>query len=236
MSPENSVSPAREVETPEGGDPIPRHREMASRTEQGNRMKQFAVKALAGALIVSTPILAVAESDTATGTGGLSASASLDFKIVVPKVLYLRVGNVGATNINEINFALTPAQVASPGTAVTTNTGGNATNGVSVEVMGNIGVVTLAANAPTSGLQGGTGNTTIIPYSQIVPSSSDVNLPHPPFGAGAPGLSVPLVHTNGVVKQSATWTFAYSNSNVLRADTYGGSAQGGRVVYAASAP
>lgn len=37
------------------------------------------------------------ESSSAQGTGGLAASASIDFKIVIPEVLALRVGGDGST-------------------------------------------------------------------------------------------------------------------------------------------
>lgn len=198
-------------------------------------MKQFVMKALAGAMIAAAPLMVMADSNTATGSGALSTSASLDFKIVVPKVLFLRVGAAGS--INEINFSLTSTQVATPGTAVTTNTGGDATNGVNVTVIGNSGNVALTANAPSSGLQAATaGNSATIAYAQIVPTTSDATLPHPVFGSGAPGAASTITASTGVVNKSAIWTFAYGNASVVPADTYGGSAKGGRVVYAAAVP
>ena len=66
---------------------------------------------------------ASAKSDFATGAGA-SAYVNLDFQIVIPRVVYFRVGTTGALNIDTINFGPTATEGATPG-VVTGGTGGD---------------------------------------------------------------------------------------------------------------
>lgn len=199
-------------------------------------MTQFPLKTAALALALALPFTAMAESSVVTGAGNLSTSAKLDFKITVPRILSLQVGAAGTT-VNEVLFALTPADAASPGTTVTTNTGGNAPNGVTARLVGNSGNISLTANAPATGLVEAATAGYSIPYSQILTSSSAATLPHPVFGSGVAGTASAITPgANGVVDQSANWTFSFSNSTIVPPGTYGGQAKGGRVTYTAANP
>src|SRR5580693_76723 len=99
----------------------------------------IALKSLLGAGALALPLMAFAESNVQTGaaTAAPGATAHVDFSIVIPKILYLRVGTgskytTGVLSSNAavdlITFSPTAAQVGN-GTAVA-GTGGDLTGGV----------------------------------------------------------------------------------------------------------
>ena len=136
--------------------------------------KLVGLKILAGAVALALPLLASAESNVQTGaaTAAPGATAHVDFTIVIPKILYLRVGTgsaytTGALTSNGtvdlITFSPTPAQVGN-GVAIA-GTGGDLTNGVeTAAIVSNSGNVTLNATA-TGALGDGAGDT--IPFTEI---------------------------------------------------------------------
>ncbi len=98
-----------------------------------------ALKSLLGAAALTLPLLAFGESNLQTGTTALTATAHVDFSIVIPKILYLRVGTgstyTGATpslssvgTIDAITFSPAAGTVGN-GTAVA-GVGGDLTGGV----------------------------------------------------------------------------------------------------------
>src|ERR1700728_4378092 len=115
----------------------------------------IALKTLLGAGALTLPLMVLAESNVQTGTATNSpgATAHVDFSIVIPKILYLRVGTgssytTGALSahpaVDLITFSPTAAQVGS-GTAVA-GTGGDLSGGVeTAAVVSNGGNVTLNA-------------------------------------------------------------------------------------------
>src|ERR1022692_1964277 len=88
-----------------------------------------------------------AESNFQTGFGALTATTHLDFQIVVPKILYLRVGagtNLASNvTVNMLTFTVPAANVGN-GTAVA-STGGDLSAGAAVtaRVIANSGTVTV---------------------------------------------------------------------------------------------
>ena len=198
-------------------------------------MKKSLLLKSALAIALATPLLASAESQLITGAG--NASARLDFRVVVPRVLFLGVG-AGAgglannATIDTVTFDYTanPADVGQGAAAVA----GTVTNAViPVRVVGNNGQVTLAA-ATTGALTNATGDT--IPWSQITSTTSQATLPSPIIpntGAGT-ATNVTLSSGTKITDRSANWTFAYTNSAVVAPGTYG--TTNGRVTYTASMP
>jgi len=180
--------------------------------------------------VLAAPLGAYAESNLATGNGALSANANVDFQITIPKFLSLRVGTVGAT-IDMVSFNVPAANVGN-GTPVA-GTGGNVGGGaVSAAVLGNSGNVSLQA---TTGGAISDGTDTIA-WSQITTATSNPSLAAPVLANGASGI-VTVNAVSGVVNQSATWTYSYTNSAVVPAGTYGGvNVNNGRVTYTASVP
>jgi hypothetical protein len=185
------------------------------------------------ALALATPLLASAESQLITGAG--SAVARLDFRVVVPRVLFLGVGTGAAgltnnTTIDTVTFDYTtnPAAVGT-GAAAGAITG----NVVPVRVVGNNGQVSLTA-ATTGALTNATAD--VIPWSEITATSSLAALPSPVIpatGTGA-GSNVTLSSGTKITDRTANWTFSYANTAVVAPGTYG--TTNGRVTYTASMP
>ena len=168
-------------------------------------------------LIAMTP--ALADSDFQTGGGALTASADLQFRVIVPKFISFRVGSTGTT-VDNVDFTV-PATNIGDGNAIARD-GGAA---IGVALRSNAGNVNLAASGPAN-LTNGNGDT--IAWTQITGTSSDATgLPVPVVGAAATALTA----TNNVIDRSANWTFNYENDNLVGAGTYTGT-----VTYTASAP
>jgi len=177
------------------------------------------------ALALAAPLLASAESQTVVGNG--SATARLDFRVVVPRVLLLQVGSL--TSVDLVEFDLGTNE---PGTGVAVGRTGGAA--VPVRVLGNNGPITLAVTN-SGDLNTGTAGETI-PWTEIAVTSTSVSgspIPHP--SATFNGNTV-LTTTNGKVTNSqANWSFTYSNTLTVPAGTYGGAnINNGRVTYTAS--
>ena len=191
-------------------------------------MNVFKTTLLATALIAAFPLVAQAESQFVVGAG--SAEAKLDFRVTIPRILFLRVGS-GGTTVDTIAFAPTAANL---GLGAVAGTGGDLTGGVvTAEVRGNNGDVTLTSTT-LGPLSNGAGDS--ISYSEISATSSNAALQSPTLIDAANGTTT-VAATNKLVNESAQWTFSYANSAVVAPGTYGGSvANNGRVTYTASMP
>ncbi len=196
-------------------------------------MKSSLILKSALALALATPLLASAESQLVTGAG--SATARLDFRVVVPRVLFLGVGTGAAglatnTTIDTVTFDYTsnPAAIGT-GAAAGAITG----NVVAVRVVGNNGQVALTAST-TGALTNATADT--IAWSQITATSSAPELPSPviPLTGAGTASNVTLSSGTRITDRSANWTFAYANSAVVAPGTYG--TTNGRVTYTAAMP
>ena len=211
-------------------------------------MKNFIlISAIAAAL--ATPMMASAESTVVTGAGPNSTAARLDFRIVIPRVLFLAVGAgaggvalTGNAAIDLVTFDYT----ANPGAVGTGPTGAAGTitgNIVPVRVVGNAGPIGLTA-ATVGALNNGTAAETI-PWSEITAVSSDAtNFPSPVIPASGTGASSAVVVSSGtkITNRTANWTYSYANSAIVPAGTYGGAGtataglNNGRVTYTATMP
>ena len=179
---------------------------------------------------MAVPFAANAESTLATGSGGLNTSARVDFQITIPKFVSLRVGAAG--NLSDlISFAPTAAQMEA--LTPVTGTGGDATGGaVNAVVRGNGGAVTLSAATAGNLLSGANA----INWSQITTATTSGLLTPPALANGASVSTAVAPAANGVVNQSAVWTYTFTNSAVVPAGIYGGvgGAGNGRVTYTAT--
>ena len=208
----------------------------------------IALKTVLGAASLALPLMAFAESNVQTGaaTAAPGATAHVDFSIVIPKILYLRVGTgssytTGALSSNPavdlITFSPTAAQVGN-GTAVA-GTGGDLTGGVeTAAIVSNSGNVTLNATA-TGALGNGAGDS--IPFTQITTTSTTLTsataLPAPVLTNATSANVVLTAPPTKVIVQDAQWTFAYANAAVVPVGTYGGvNTNNSRVVYTATMP
>lgn len=185
------------------------------------------------ALALATPLLASAESQLVTGAG--SATANLDLRVVIPRVLFLGVGTGSGTPlttnaaIDTLTFDYTTnpldvgAGAAAPAASITSTGPSNGTASIPVRVFGNNGQVTITATNPlvlTSGSD-------TIPFTELTVSSSNGALAAPAFSGGT---SLPTL-AGRVTNQTANWTYAYANSTTPAFGTYVG-----RVTYTATMP
>jgi hypothetical protein len=193
------------------------------------------LKSLALALSLAMPFSVLAESSVVTGAGALTTNARVDFTVVIPKILFLRVGAAGA-GIDLITFTVPSGSVGNA--TPIAGTGGDLTGGVvTAVVQANSGTVTLNATAGGA-LSDGAGDT--IAYSQITTAAATLTtgtvLAAPVLTNGVSG-NVTLTPVSKIVNQDARWTYTYANSAVVPAGTYGGvGVNNGRVTYTASMP
>lgn len=186
--------------------------------------------ALAG---LSAALAAQAESNLSSApagtSAGLSASSRLDFRVVIPTVLFMQVGTGSAfadnTTVDRVEFNVPVGDVGT-GNATPASAGAGLVP-VSARLVTNGNSVSLTARGTAGGLSDGVQS---IPWSQIVASASG-NLPHPAIGDGVPGGATNLLAAGGVVDRSATWNFSYSNAQTKSAGAYNG-----RVIYTAVLP
>lgn len=209
-------------------------------------------RAIAAAVLMVVPALAMAESSGVNpATSGSAATGHLDFTVVIPAVLFLRVGTgngIGAADnltVDSLTYTV-PATSIGDGTPIAAAAlDGDLGNGaVTVRVFSNFGTnVTLNSNV-TGQLINGSGDT--IAWSQIAVASAadptpmagftNTGITHPAFSAtSGDGTATTLTAASKLVRQQGKWTFTYSNANVVPAGTYGSTAaKNGRVTYTAT--
>ena len=187
------------------------------------------------AVAMATPLLASAESQLITAPTG-SAVARLDFRVIVPRVLFLGVGTgaggvVNNTTVDTVTFDYT-TNAAAVGTGAEAAVLSGAV--VPVRVIGNNGQITLTATT-TGALTNGTSDT--IQWSEIsAVSSLPLTLPSPIIPNSGVGTSSNVTLSSGtkITDRSANWTFSYANTAVVAPGTYG--TTNGRVTYTAAMP
>jgi hypothetical protein len=208
----------------------------------------MALKGLLGTAALTLPLMANAASTFTSGTGTISAAATVNFTVVIPQFLYLRVGTgsvytatppalttVGTTDL--ITFSPAVGTVGN-GTAVV-GTGGDLTGGVeTAAIVSNFGNVTLVATA-TGALSDGAGDS--IPFTQITTTATQLTsttpLPAPVLSNGTSSTVTLTAPATKIITQDAKWTFGYANTVTAPSGTYGGTgALNGTVTYTATMP
>ena len=189
-------------------------------------------------LALGVPLIASAESNFTTGAGTpLTATAKIDFTVIIPKFISLRVGAAGVGVFDSIVFTVPAANVGAGGAGIA-GTGGDLTGGVvTAKVTGNNGQVTLTSTA-TGALSNGTD---VIPFTEITTTTavltSATALPAPVLTNGVSAGVLPALTGTKITNQDAKWTYNYANSAVVASGTYGGvGVNNGRVTYTASMP
>lgn len=197
--------------------------------------------------VLSLPFAVQAESDVNTLAGPNStASARLDFTVVIPRVLFLQVGtgsNFADNGTIDLLTFTVPAASLGNGTDVAATPAAGA---VTVRVFGNNGDIGLTSTT-TGPMTNAAGDT--LPWSEILVTSAasgapaagylGAAIPHPTIPAAAGTSASFNVAVNSgpkVVRAEGVWTFAYDNSAAYAAGTYGTSANNGRIVYTATLP
>ncbi|HEX3098593.1 MAG TPA: hypothetical protein VHQ02_12800 [Usitatibacter sp.] len=204
-------------------------------TTRSSILRAAVATALSAGALMGTP--AIAETTTVTGAGALSAPAHLDFAVVIPRFLTFRVGTNSAT-IDQITFTVPAANVGNATPVAGTGGDAGAGSAANVTVKGNGGQITITEsnNGTGTGLQHATLTDTIA-YTQITTTSSDAtNLNAPALSNAGGNTATPVLNSSKVTNRTAVWTYAYANTTIPSAGTYGTSAKGGRVTYTASMP
>jgi hypothetical protein len=208
-------------------------------------MKTHLIRAVSAAAMLAAlgaPMLARAESNVQTGAGALTATARLDFRVTVPKVLFLQVGTGTAlaanATINLIDFVVPAANIGDGSTIAATAASGDLGNGtVTAKVIGNNGNVTLTSTT-VGALGNGAGDT--LSFGQISTAAAvltSATALAAPALADAATTSTTVPATGKIVNRDAKWTFSFLNTAVVPPGTYGGvNANNGRVTYTASMP
>ena len=182
-------------------------------------------KTLIALAVVGASASSFAASNIATGAAAaaISATAALDFRVAVPRIIYLQVGTGTAfaanATVDLVTFSLTAGQVTGGGAVA-----GTSGAAITARVLGNGGAVNFSAAGSGTGLTN-TGLATI-PWSQITGTGS-AGLPHPTIG----GAATVLPATLGIVNQTTTFTFSYANATQMAAGNYNGT-----VTYTAALP
>jgi len=187
---------------------------------------------LGGSVLLISPTVQAEQLVGVSGAGTLTRTARVDFQITIPRFLRFRVGAPGAT-IDLIQFAPTADEVGT-GISNPATAGGDAGVGqVTVQVRSNAGQINITATA--AGLLTSGSNT--ISYAEITTATSAGVIPAPALTNGLSAPAPVTLNSGGVTNQNAVWTYAYANTNVPEAGTYGGTvALNGRITYTASSP
>jgi len=169
-----------------------------------------------------------AESVVVTGGGTLNANARLDFSVIIPKFIRFQVGTpLGVVDL--VEFSVPAANVGDTTDIARTNGGV-----VPVLIQSNNGNVSVIGTTLGQLSNGGGQN---ISFAEILSTSSNVALGVPTLVNGAASAAVTVTPNVGtlVVDRTANWSFAYSNTNLVAAGTYGGiNLNNGRVTYTAT--
>lgn len=188
--------------------------------------------ALSGIVAASFAAIAPAHADSkfTTGAGAISAAPQLDFRVIIPKFIRFSVGTAVDGTVDLVEFTVPAANVGDASDIARTNGGA-----VAVSLLSNGGNVTLTGTT-TGALTDGVEN---ISFAEILSTSDSAGLNAPTLvdgAASAPLTITPNVGTK-VVNRTANWSFAYSNTDVVGAGSYGGvNTNNGRVTYTASLP
>jgi hypothetical protein len=166
------------------------------------------------------------------------ATANLEFRVVIPRVLTLQVGSASSVDVVEFNVGAANLGDSSKITGVNQTTLGTTVN---ARLFGNNGTVQfkVTTTGPMTMTNGGSDT---IAFDQLEASSSQVGgltlLSHPAFANSGDSAIVPVSgNSSNVVNAAADWTFKYLNTATKAAGSYGSDAgHNGRVLYTASNP
>jgi|GEM_PF-3354464 len=201
------------------------------------------------AMLMAAPFFAsFAEQNRDTSTaGGLITDVRLNHRVVIPQIIYFRVGAEAPGDIDKLTFNVSPGGVGAGNNQTYSSSGAvpigdgtsisaGAAGTLPVFIAANVGTLTLSYDlSDPLGLQSAAGN--YIPFDEITVVSADPGgLPTPALAnAGSGGaISVPItgnLFSGRVIQRRTTWTYTYDNNNVVAAGTYSG-----RVRYTVSAP
>jgi len=182
----------------------------------------------AAALVAAFGGTALADQSVAVGSGN-TATANLDFRVIIPVVTRLRIGDPAAISRIQFDLGAVGAPIPGDGTNVTAANGGTggypaaATTAVTVQLLTTAASVTVTQTPTAANLVGGVPANTI-PWTEILIADSGAGFTHSQSGASLTNAATPIF-TGGSGVFNGTWTFTYDNANAYPADTYNGTMQ-----------
>jgi hypothetical protein len=184
----------------------------------------FAVAATAAA-VMGLGGLPPASADQDLQIGSGAATANLNFRVIIPAVTRLRIGD--PNTINTIEFDLSAGTpLSGDGTPVGAGNGGSGgyplgDTTVEVELLTTAGSVSVSQTAPAN-LVGTVLATNTIPWTEI--SITDTgSFSH--SGASLVSGTTNIFTIPGPGVFLGNWTFTYNNNATYAADTYNGTVQ-----------
>lgn len=175
-----------------------------------------------------TPVFAA--SGTCTGAS-CNTAVDLNFQVVIPNLVRLRIGN--ATSVNTLVFDMSGTPAAVGDTNPVTGTGGDqlGISRVTVQVLANGGATSVQVATGVTG--GGSGidcqaasgscqnGTDFIAWDEITVAGNGCSVT-PPALTNAGGTSATYNATGGIVNENCAWDYTYDNSTVPVDGTYSG--------------
>lgn len=198
---------------------------------------------LMGIFFIAPSLFAMQDRDD-NPFGGLQVSVQLGHRVVIPQILFFRVGS--SVSVERVTFDLSDQQaignssynsssslVLGNGNAIPAQSNGT----LNVFLSSNVTPVEISYTVSnTNGLSDGNGN--FIAFDEIQTTSNLAQLPPPVLsntGGGAGSANAVTINGNNfgglVADYQAQWTFEYRNSSLPIAGTYTG-----RITYTVSAP
>lgn len=176
--------------------------------------------AVAGAAIVPA---ASADQASCTTAGCTTANVPVNFSIVIPAVLRLQIGAVGANpQVNWTAAAITATNVGN-GTAINANSvtnGGAGAGLVAYSLISNISNNNATLTATGSGTGFNAGGATDIPYTAV--DATAVATLGAAVALPLPGTPTTVAPASGLIHRTGTWQYYYVNTDIYPAGTYTG--------------
>lgn len=195
-------------------------------------MIHFRAKLVVGLLLVLSMHNAQSEQNRDNNiAGGLSTSVRLNHRVVIPQIIYFRVGDPAFDSVDKVTIDLNDnaAFVNGKNTFSGDNPlgSGNSVTATDnptlvVDLRSNVGSVQLSYQVDNpAGLSSGSG---FIPFDEIDTASNNASLPAPELNNGAIGTETIVGNLFGglVINRQAQWTYSYANTEVRIAGTYRG--------------
>lgn len=187
--------------------------------------KMIAKLMTAGALaVVGAAVMPAATADQASCStaGCTTGNVPVNFSIVIPAVLRLQVGAVGATAlVNWTAAAITAANVGN-GTAVNADSvtnGGAGAGLVAYSLVSNISNNNATITA-TGSLLGFSVGGVDIPYTAV--NATAVGTLGAAVALPVPGTPTVVTPVSGLIRRTGTWQYNYANTDIYPAGTYTG--------------
>lgn len=196
--------------------------------------KSFVLTLVAGftALLSAgvTPVFAA--SGSCSGVNCTTPGVDLNFQVVIPNLVRLRIGNAASVNTLLFDMSGTPGAVGTSSPVTATGGDGAVSNGVTVNVLANGGATSVQVDTSVTGggsgidCQASSGNcqagTDFIAWDQIAVAGNGCSVTPPALSNGGGTFATYNANANGVVNEICEWRYTYANDTMPVDGTYAG--------------